>query len=48
MVANMIPPETAPEFLARHGWEGAEIRRWPAMRLSAATFAFTAARKRQC
>jgi aminoglycoside/choline kinase family phosphotransferase len=26
MVANMIPPETAPEFLARHGWEGAEIR----------------------
>jgi len=22
----MIPPETAPEFLARHGWAGAEIR----------------------
>jgi hypothetical protein len=26
MATPMIPPETAPDFLARHGWEGAEIR----------------------
>jgi aminoglycoside/choline kinase family phosphotransferase len=26
MAAPMIPPEAAPDFLARHGWEGAEIR----------------------
>jgi aminoglycoside/choline kinase family phosphotransferase len=26
MATPMIPPPTAPEFLARHGWEGAEIR----------------------
>ena len=26
MASQMIPPETAPDFLARHGWEGAEIR----------------------
>lgn len=26
MAATMIPPETAPDFLAKHGWEGAEIR----------------------
>ena len=25
MAAAMIPPFTAPDFLARHGWEGAEI-----------------------
>lgn len=26
MAAPMIPPETAPAFLAKHGWAGAEIR----------------------
>lgn len=26
MAAPMIPPAAAPDFLARHGWEGAEIR----------------------
>jgi N-acetylmuramate 1-kinase len=26
MAAPMIPPASAPEFLARHGWGGAEIR----------------------
>jgi N-acetylmuramate 1-kinase len=26
MAAPMIPPASAPDFLARHGWEGAEIR----------------------
>jgi aminoglycoside/choline kinase family phosphotransferase len=26
MAAPMIPPPTAPDFLAQHGWEGAEIR----------------------
>ena len=26
MASPMIPPETAPDFLARHGWGGAEIR----------------------
>jgi N-acetylmuramate 1-kinase len=26
MAAPMIPPAAAPEFLARHGWSGAEIR----------------------
>ena len=26
MASPMIPPPTAPEFLAAHGWEGAEIR----------------------
>jgi aminoglycoside/choline kinase family phosphotransferase len=26
MAAPMIPPAEAPEFLAKHGWEGAEIR----------------------
>ena len=26
MAPQMIPPETAPDFLARFGWEGAEIR----------------------
>src|SRR4051812_24222603 len=26
MAAPMIPPETAPDFLAAHGWQGAEIR----------------------
>lgn len=26
MAAHMIPPAAAPEFLARHGWAGAEIR----------------------
>jgi len=26
MAAEMIPPDTAPGFLARHGWAGAEIR----------------------
>jgi len=26
MAAPMIPPETAPDFLERHGWGGAEIR----------------------
>jgi aminoglycoside/choline kinase family phosphotransferase len=26
MAAPMIPPEAAPDFLAAHGWEGAEIR----------------------
>jgi hypothetical protein len=26
MAATMIPPEAAPDFLAKHGWEGAEIR----------------------
>ena len=26
MASSMIPPPSAPEFLARHGWEGAEIR----------------------
>jgi N-acetylmuramate 1-kinase len=26
MAAPMIPPEAAPDFLAQHGWEGAEIR----------------------
>jgi len=26
MAAPMIPPASAPEFLAAHGWEGAEIR----------------------
>jgi hypothetical protein len=26
MAAPMIPPDAAPEFLAKHGWEGAEIR----------------------
>jgi hypothetical protein len=26
MVAPMIPPAAAPDFLARHGWAGAEIR----------------------
>jgi len=26
MAAPMIPPEAAPDFLAEHGWEGAEIR----------------------
>jgi N-acetylmuramate 1-kinase len=26
MAAPMIPPETAPDFLAAHGWDGAEIR----------------------
>ena len=26
MASPMIPPAAAPEFLARHGWEGAEIR----------------------
>ena len=26
MAAQMIPPPSAPDFLARHGWEGAEIR----------------------
>ncbi|HLL58506.1 MAG TPA: phosphotransferase [Allosphingosinicella sp.] len=26
MASPMIPPASAPEFLARHGWEGAEIR----------------------
>ena len=26
MAAVMIPPESAPEFLAENGWEGAEIR----------------------
>src|SRR5687767_13284309 len=25
MAAKMIPPNTAPEFLARHGWAGAQI-----------------------
>src|SRR5438270_73786 len=25
MAAPMIPPESAPSFLAEHGWEGAEI-----------------------
>ena len=26
MASNMIPPAEAPDFLAAHGWEGAEIR----------------------
>ena len=26
MAAPMIPPAAAPDFLAKHGWEGAEIR----------------------
>jgi N-acetylmuramate 1-kinase len=26
MASNMIPPAQAPEFLAAHGWQGAEIR----------------------
>ena len=26
MAAPMIPPAAAPDFLARHGWDGAEIR----------------------
>jgi N-acetylmuramate 1-kinase len=26
MAASMIPPAAAPDFLANHGWEGAEIR----------------------
>lgn len=26
MATTMIPPEAAPDFLAQHGWEGAEIR----------------------
>ena len=26
MAAHMIPPAAAPDFLARHGWAGAEIR----------------------
>lgn len=26
MAAPMIPPDAAPAFLAKHGWEGAEIR----------------------
>jgi hypothetical protein len=26
MAAPMIPPEAAPDFLAKHGWAGAEIR----------------------
>ena len=26
MASPMIPPASAPDFLARHGWEGAEIR----------------------
>ncbi|MGZ8361927.1 MAG: aminoglycoside phosphotransferase, partial [Allosphingosinicella sp.] len=26
MAAPMIPPAQAPEFLAAHGWAGAEIR----------------------
>ena len=26
MAAPMIPPASAPDFLAAHGWEGAEIR----------------------
>ena len=26
MASPMIPPAAAPDFLARHGWEGAEIR----------------------
>ncbi len=26
MAASMIPPASAPQFLAEHGWEGAEIR----------------------
>jgi aminoglycoside/choline kinase family phosphotransferase len=26
MAAPMIPPEAAPDFLSRHGWNGAEIR----------------------
>lgn len=26
MASPMIPPAAAPEFLARHGWDGAEIR----------------------
>src|SRR5687768_18413428 len=26
MAGTMIPPASAPDFLAAHGWEGAEIR----------------------
>jgi N-acetylmuramate 1-kinase len=26
MAAPMIPPPSAPDFLAEHGWDGAEIR----------------------